>query len=437
MPDETLIAAAEPDRFTHESPIRAFTDFRVAGTWAIGKGFRPSLAHLHTYLDAMQHKEGWHLVQMLDGGSLNPTLIFQRDRILSMTIPERPAVNTLEDVDAWLKDMGFSLVALPDGTIRYEPERKIGKHPALAAPYTGSDAVDTDAIALPAWMQHASDEPIPDEHYMACAEYVIGRSLNGTDKAQYVESTVREFKKRFAPPKNHACTSHTSLAQQLEFILGTNPVRIKQLIDGFREEHRLRFRDPYTEFATEIMRPGGRPTFVPDLPFDPKAVDRVVIPGEPEPVPYKQPNVGDDPINPAYYDGTACAEIIEHMPTNVGIAAKYGWRLGEKDEEVQECGKAAWYLKRELALHDETVDVGHGRAKFGFASPSDAAWYRRYADERIDAARTAGKLTPERALFMTHLVSYTITGHVSLLHQAIGFLESPACFSEYGRGMEP
>ena len=260
-------------------------------------------------------------------------------------------------------------------------------------------------------MQHGSDEPIPDEHYMACAEYVIGRSLNGTDKAQYVESTVREFKKRFAPPKNHACTSHTSLAQQLEFILGTNPVRIKQLIDAFREEHRLRFREPYKEFATEIMRPGGRPTFV--------------------------PNVGDDPINPAYYDGTACAEIIEHMPTNVGIAAKYGWRLGEKDEEVQECGKAAWYLKRELALHDETVDVGHGRAKFGFASPSDAAWYRRYADERIDAARTAGKLTPERALFMTHLVSYTITGHVSLLHQAIGFLESPACFSEYGRGQQP
>lgn len=274
---ETLIAAAEPDRFTSESPIRAFTEFRVAGTWAIGKGFRPSLAHLHTYLDAMQNKEGWHLVQMLDGGSLNPTLIFQRDRTMAFTVPKKDPL-TMEDADAWLRDQDFA-----------------------------SSRVFVDDV------------------------------------------------------------------------------------------------DPASR--------------------EPAVLHRPVL------------NVGDDPINPAYYDGTACAEIIEHMPTNVGIATKYCWRLGEKDEEKQECGKAAWYLKRELALHDETVAVGHGRAKFGFASPDDAAWYRRYADERIDAARKGGKLTPERALFMTHLVSYTITGHVSLLHQAIGFLESPGCFKEYGSGL--
>lgn len=417
MPDETLIAAAEPDRFTSESPIRAFTEFRVAGTWAIGKGFRPSLAHLHTYLDAMQSKEGWHLVQMLDGGSLNPTLIFQRDRIMSFTVPERPAVATLEDVDAWLKDMGFALVALPDGTIRYEPERKIGKHPALAAPYTPSED------KTPGWMKHASDDPIPDDHYMKAAEYVIRRVLAGKTP-DYVEPTIRDFKKRFAPPKNHNQVDRTSLFQQLEFVMQgkTTVLRLKQLIDAYREECRLTFREPYKDFAKAVL----------DSPEGQAAVTDAVLS-----VYIKTPNVGDDPINPAYYDGTACAEIIEHMPTNVGIAAKYGWRLGEKDEEVQECGKAAWYLKRELALHDETVDLGHGRAKFGFASPNDAAWYRRYADERIDAARTAGKLTPERALFMTHLVSYTITGHVSLLHQAIGFLESPACFSEYGRGQQP
>lgn len=203
-------------------------------------------------------------------------------------------------------------------------------------------------------------------------------------------------------------------------------------------------------------------TKVPDLPFNPKAVDRIIIPVAPAPAPIETfdayrartanvgdetefqgfnqdveepdprvPNVGDDPINPAYYDGTACAEIIEHMPTNVGIAAKYGWRLGEKDEEKQECGKAAWYLKRELALQE----AGTNRGAFGFGWQDGPAWYRKYADERIDAARKAGKLTPERALFMTHLVSYTITGHVSLLHQAIGFLESPGCFNDYGNGL--
>lgn len=290
MPDESLIAAAEPDRFTHESPIRAFTEFRVAGTWAIGKGFRPSLAHMHTYLDAMQHKEGWHLVQMLDGGSLDPTLIFQRDRNMAMTIPERSYTVegpkkplTMDEIDEHFRSIGFALVATPEGHLRYEPERKI-------------------------------EEPVID------------------------------------------------------------------------------------------------------------ANDRV-------------PNVGDDPTNPAYYDGTACAEIIEHMPTNVGITAKYVWRLGEKDAEKQECGKAAWYLKRELAMLDETVDHGHGRAKFGFASPSDCAWYRKYADERINAAQKGGKLTTWRATAMSALVSYTITGEASFLHTVIGFLEGSECFKEYGNGL--
>lgn len=87
MSDETLIAAKAVDGFKSESPIRAFTEFRVSGTWAIGKGFRPSLAHLHTYLDAMQNKEGWHLVQMLHGESFDPTLIFQRDRVMAFTVP--------------------------------------------------------------------------------------------------------------------------------------------------------------------------------------------------------------------------------------------------------------------------------------------------------------------------------------------------------------
>lgn len=427
MPDESLIAAAEPDRFTHESPIRAFTEFRVAGTWAIGKGFRPSLAHMHTYLDAMQHKEGWHLVQMLDGGSLDPTLIFQRDRIMAMTIPERSYTVegpkkplTMDEIDEHFRSIGFALIATPEGHLRYEPERKIeetvidandrvvGKHPALAAPYGGQT-----------WMQHGSDEEIPREHRMAAAEYVIGRALNAKGSGHAVEAVVRDFKKRFMSTKTTQ-VSHTTLAQQLHFLMnGVDIVRIKQLIDGFREEHRLGFREPYKDFAAGLEFQGFNQD-VEETVID--ANDRV-------------PNVGDDPINPAYYDGTACAEIIEHMPTNVGITAKYIWRLGEKDAEKQECGKAAWYLKRELAMLDETVDHGHGRAKFGFASPSDCAWYRKYADERINAAQKGGKLTTWRATAMSALVSYTITGEASFLHTVIGFLEGSECFKEYGNGL--
>jgi hypothetical protein len=76
----TLIAPKKPDNFTTESPIRAFTEFKVAGNYAIGKGFRPSLAHLAQYLDAMLSKEGWGFMQVIlprdsDG---DPTIMFEK-----------------------------------------------------------------------------------------------------------------------------------------------------------------------------------------------------------------------------------------------------------------------------------------------------------------------------------------------------------------------
>lgn len=83
---ENLIAAKAADGFKTESPIRAFTDFQVSGTVAIGKGFRPSLAHLSRYLDAMEAKEGWAFVQIIlprdsDG---DPTILF-RKTVLELT----------------------------------------------------------------------------------------------------------------------------------------------------------------------------------------------------------------------------------------------------------------------------------------------------------------------------------------------------------------
>jgi hypothetical protein len=62
---DKLFSDPEPDRFTHESPIRAFTDWTITGLYAVGKGFRPSIQHLTAYLDAMERKEGWQLVQIL------------------------------------------------------------------------------------------------------------------------------------------------------------------------------------------------------------------------------------------------------------------------------------------------------------------------------------------------------------------------------------
>ena len=81
MSDDSLTAPKRKDGFEHESPIRAFTDFKVEGTYAIGKGFRPSLAHLTAYLNAMEAKEGWTMVQIIlpDDDASDPTIIFRRD----------------------------------------------------------------------------------------------------------------------------------------------------------------------------------------------------------------------------------------------------------------------------------------------------------------------------------------------------------------------
>lgn len=75
---DTLHATPKPDGFTQESPIRAFGEWQVAGGYAIGKAFRPSLAHLATYLDAMRTKDGWRLVQILEAATASPSFVFER-----------------------------------------------------------------------------------------------------------------------------------------------------------------------------------------------------------------------------------------------------------------------------------------------------------------------------------------------------------------------
>ena len=120
-------------------------------------------------------------------------------------------------------------------------------------------------------------------------------------------------------------------------------------------------------------------------------------------------NVGSDPINPAYYAGTACAEIIEHMPTNVGFAAKYAWRLGEKDSEAQEAGKAIWYLERELKRS------GLRLLPYEFF---------QFAAERITSALHTKKLDLIRSEIVGECVMYTIDGEARHLERAIQLFQT-------------
>lgn len=64
----------------------------------------------------------------------------------------------------------------------------------------------------------------------------------------------------------------------------------------------------------------------------------------------------NDPINPAHYNGTACAQIGELLTANSYQVLKYNWRLGKKDDPIIEVGKSIWYLDREIALAKSGYD---------------------------------------------------------------------------------
>lgn len=70
-----------------------------------------------------------------------------------------------------------------------------------------------------------------------------------------------------------------------------------------------------------------------------------------------------DKINPDHYksskSGVECIEVTEWMFFCVGNAVKYLWRLGQKDDSVQELRKAEWYITRQLDRDDRRF-VGIG-----------------------------------------------------------------------------
>lgn len=121
----SLFGSKKLDNFEHESPIRAFTTFDVCGHYAIGKGFRPSMQHLAKYLDAMQRKEYWWLVQILFGDT-EPTLVFRHHPLQSR--PYKFPFNWPDDDDEAL-------------------ERFVGKSPAFGMPYSPDTKVEGDPYA--------------------------------------------------------------------------------------------------------------------------------------------------------------------------------------------------------------------------------------------------------------------------------------------------
>lgn len=90
---DSLIEPPKVDGFKTESPLRAFTNWNPEGLYAVGKGFRPSVQHLARYLNAIETREGWRLIQILHGEDrANMTMLFYNIRTLAPS--DKPKWNT-------------------------------------------------------------------------------------------------------------------------------------------------------------------------------------------------------------------------------------------------------------------------------------------------------------------------------------------------------
>lgn len=187
-----LFTDPKPDRFEHESPLRAFTEFNKHDWYAIGKGFRPSLQHLPVYLDAIRRKENWRLLQVLESTTGSPSFVFERDAPINIVTsyyddlkplepsPEKKAVwdevafkTDLAEEASRAMDSPYSEFARAYMYLGADAERKIGVSPALGAPYS---PIMPEIKHTPAAQEAKAmlDDPISPAHYdgTECMEIV-------------------------------------------------------------------------------------------------------------------------------------------------------------------------------------------------------------------------------------------------------------------------
>jgi hypothetical protein len=356
MTDETMFTAKVADGFTTESPIRAFTDFKATGTYAIGKGFRPSLAHLGSYLHALEVRERWQMVQILmpDNEAGDPTIIFHKvmPPMVAYHIPRM--------------DRGF----VPTKDLQREHRATMSQ--VFGEPYTGNDDL---------FVEHAAD---------------------------WFKVDLDTLKEQYNRNREGLKTARGDLLARCPCIFPATPPEIERCVEAY---------DPYKGVADFIRANGSefKKALLDDAPIARGTVSFAKVSGQ-EP---------DDPIHPKHYDGVACCEIIDHMPFNVGVAGKYIWRLGEKDEIAQEIGKLIFYLKRQIDIEvNRKCDDHPFGAVYGFSDPKGAQWFKDLAKVRINARFGDNDLDVSRATAMTALVYYTTSGSVRFLENAIAEMEA-------------
>lgn len=290
--ESSLIVPKKVDNFTTESPIRAFTEFRVDGLYAVGKGFRPSMAHLTRYLDAMETKEGWRLSQLIlptDDAS-DPTIIFRKQLPpLTQTLEVRSAATDIAKI--------------------------------MNAPYGKTPAPDLGAPHdIPIDMMVASNYGIPHE--------VTGIYTNGMwciVTRMDGEQVTRKDPLRGLP----LCWR---LDRRTDWIYSKDAV--DDVYKAFADTMKS-YQDAGNMFSPDTAMFEDDEDM--DNPDQRPAVERLI-------------DEHDAKIHPQHYDGTQCMDIGERLSGNGYQILKYVWRLGKKDDAVVELGKAINYLDHEIAL---------------------------------------------------------------------------------------
>lgn len=137
------------DEFKTESPLRAFASFDMFGNYLIAKGFRPSLGHLTRYLDAMEKKEGWQFVQLLEAATGVPTMIFRKvaDTETAEVSGYGPLTNDMVLRSAEKRDRYYVVEYLDNKT------KTVIRNPVAEWPQWAQELVGAPTPA-PAWSYH-------------------------------------------------------------------------------------------------------------------------------------------------------------------------------------------------------------------------------------------------------------------------------------------
>jgi hypothetical protein len=395
---DTLHLDPEPDGFKQESPIRAFTDFQVQGIIAIGKGFRPSLAHLPVYLNAMAAKEGWMVLQILEATTQAPSMLFRKAELWEKLEADGHKAIRIPSAD----ELDYQGLTTPEQARRAFFHTELGKAYApkidfetihhSEAEWTPSLAEIKKALMRVSREKRAGffieEKAESYDHYWEVASVAsVGRMcgmlmMNWTANVPEVSSDLG------APHKTpllalanggHECSAiyedgrwNVITHWEQNGPISTEPMQVPTA-------WRLKGSDPWIALKEKINDHGPGPiegireVYVDDKPIgfidrekeiaaSQIAEDQGIVPrgtthalrlqwalskGGTVPI--------DDPINPKHYAGRDCADLGAHMTANSFQILKYNWRLGEKDNPCQELGKAIWYLDAEIDLFDGLI----------------------------------------------------------------------------------